>query len=65
MVRFIDPRARVGTNLESYELARDVRAEKGKGAVVGLLANGFPDSDIFVGKVGEVIAERLPGVEVR
>lgn len=65
MVRFHDPRARVGTNLESYDLARDVRVDNGKGVVVGLLANGFPDSDIFMGKVGEVIAERLPGVEVR
>ena len=65
MGRFHDPRARVGTNLESYDLARDVRADEGKGVVVGLLANGFPDSDIFIAKVGEVIGERLPAAELR
>jgi len=65
MVRFHDPRARVGTNFESYDLAHDVRANNGKGIIVGLLANGFPDSDIFVTKVGEVIAKRLTDVEIR
>ena len=65
MVRFHDPRARVGTNLEAYDLARDVREDAGNGVIVGLLANGFPDSDVFIAKVGEVIGERLAGVELR
>jgi hypothetical protein len=33
--------------------------------VIGLLANGFPDSEAFLGELGSVLAERVPGLDVR
>jgi hypothetical protein len=32
---------------------------------IGLLANGFPDSEVFLSKVATVLKERLPNVTTR
>lgn len=62
MVKFIDPRGSVATEMEPYELSAEVRANQGSGMTIGLLANGFPDSEVFIRKVGDAIVERLPDI---
>lgn len=64
MINFHDPRAEVATPMESYALSHGF-SETGAGTTVGLLANGFPDSDNFLEKVGEVLQERLPDIEIK
>ena len=65
MVKFVDPRGEVATPIEPYELGRDIRPDQGDGVTVALLANGFPDSENFLVKVGEVLIERLPKLKVK
>ena len=43
----------------------DIRADQGAGFTVGLLANGFPDSELFLTKVGDALKARLPNVETK
>lgn len=62
MVQFIDPRGSVATEIEPYELSKDIHANNGSGIAVALLANGFPDSEVFIRKVGDAIKKRLPNV---
>jgi hypothetical protein len=62
VLSFVDPRAEVATPVESYELSADWSAGP---PAIGLLANGFPDSEAFLHELGQVLAERLPGVEIR
>jgi hypothetical protein len=62
MIKFVDPRGSVATEIEPYELSKDVRANKGLGISVALLANGFPDSEVFIRKIGEAIQRRLPDI---
>ncbi|MDC0068827.1 hypothetical protein OAL10_08560 [Gammaproteobacteria bacterium] len=63
MIKFIDPRGSVATEVEPYELSKDIQAEQGAGITVALLANGFPDSENFIKKVGEVLKERVPKIQ--
>ncbi len=65
MVKFVDPRGEVATPIEPYELGRDIRSDQGDGVTVALLANGFPDSENFLVKVGEALIERLPKLKVK
>jgi hypothetical protein len=62
MIRFVDPRAQVATAMEAYTLAADFSDGP---PPLGLLANGFPDSEAFLDEVGAVLAERLPGVVIK
>ena len=62
MIKFVDPRGSVATEIEPYELSKDIRANKGLGISVALLANGFPDSEVFIRKIGEAIQRRLPDI---
>lgn len=56
-LEFIDPRAEPGTPVEPYELSIDLD----DGAVsIGLLANGFPDSEAFLDHVEKSLAQQLP-----
>lgn len=48
MIKFIDPRGKVATPIEPYELSKNVRENEGEGLSVALLANGFPDSELFL-----------------
>ena len=61
MIRFVDPRGAVATPVEPYELHGDWSTPP----VVGLLANGFQDSEAFLAEIGTVLTERVPGAEVR
>ena len=65
MVEFLDPRGRMATAVEAYELKYDVRANDGSGVTVGLLANGFPDSELFLTKIAAVLKARLPNVTTK
>jgi hypothetical protein len=62
MIKFVDPRGSVATEMEPYELSKDIRANKGSGITVALLANGFPDSEVFIRKIGEAMQRRLPDI---
>jgi hypothetical protein len=61
VISFVDPRAGTAVPVEPYE----VRVDWSGPPTVGLLANGFPDSDAFLDEVGTVLAERVPGLTVR
>ena len=56
-VQFHDPRAGGAAPIEEYNLSIDPRAD---GVSIGLLANGFPDSENFLTAVETVLAEHLP-----
>lgn len=62
VIRFVDPRAEVATPVEPYELQADW---SGDPPAIGLLANGFPDSEAFLAEIGAVLADRVPGVVIR
>jgi len=62
MIKFIDPRGSVATEIEPYALSMDIRAQKGLGVTVALLANGFPDSELFIRKIGKALEKRLPDI---
>ena len=55
-VQYHDPRAEPMTAPEPYTLSASLEGP----VVIGLLANGFPDSVNFLIQVGDVLAERLP-----
>ena len=65
MVRFHNPTARTAVAPEPYELSCDIRSKDGADLTVGLLANGFPDSEVFIRKVGESIQKRLPNINTK
>ena len=65
MIKFIDPRGRVATPIEPYKLSKNVRKNQGDGITVALLANGFPDSELFFSKIGEAITKRLPKLNIK
>ncbi|NKB99380.1 MAG: hypothetical protein GKR90_12920 [Pseudomonadales bacterium] len=65
MVQFLDPRGEIATAEEIYNLTQDIRADEGAGMTVGLLANGFPDSEKFLSKLGTVLESRLPKVKTK
>lgn len=62
MIEFEDPRAEPGMAVEPYDLCIDLA----DGAVtVGLLANGFPDSEAFLDHVEKALAISLPAATFR
>ncbi len=62
MIEFHDPRAATTVTALPYGLGIDLEAEQG--VTVGFLANGFPDSDVFLEIVADALARRT-GVTVR
>ena len=65
MIRFHNPVAKTAIAPEPYELSCDIRPKDGADLTVGLLANGFPDSEVFIRKVGEAIQKRLPNITTK
>lgn len=63
MIEFHDPRARTAVDAEPYDLR--IGVGQGGALTVGLLANGFPDSEKFLRSIGAALAARHPGLEVR
>ena len=60
MLQFLDPRAEPGAEPEPYELAANLDERP----TVGLLANGFPDSERFLDQVEHVLGEVAPDLPV-
>ena len=62
MVEFIDPRAEPGAAVDPYELSVDLTAGS---PTIGLVANGFPDSESFLDQVEKALAVALPDASFR
>ena len=62
-MKFHDPRGEVATPQEAYQLRVDLAATQD--VTVGLLANGFPDSESFLAHIGAAFSELLPGIRVK
>jgi hypothetical protein len=62
MIQFIDNSGAISTQEEFYDLSLDIRPDAGSGVTIALLANGFPDSELFTKKVGAALEARLPNV---
>ena len=60
-IEFHDPRAKPLAEAEPYT----PRADLGAAHVVGLLANGFPDSEAFLQAMEGALAERLPNAKFK
>ena len=64
MITFHDPRAQSATEVEAYELSFPLQ-EGGEGVTIGLLANGFPDSQNFLEQVGQAFTQRFSKVSTK
>ncbi len=60
IMKFLDPRGASSQPHEKYDLSADIRLNDGAGTSVSLLANGFPDSQLFLEKVAAALKARLP-----
>ena len=63
MIKFVDPRGEASADEQAYLLSCDLRSDAGESITIALLANGFPDSELFVKQVGLALEERLPKVK--
>ncbi len=61
-VAFVDPRAEAGAPIEDYNLTIDLTAGP---ATVGLVANGFPDSEKFLDLISDALQAQQPHISVR
>lgn len=57
MIDYFDPRAEPGRPVEPYELSVD---PSGEPIAIGLVANGFPDSEAFLDHVEKALAHEIP-----
>jgi hypothetical protein len=65
MIEFHDPRAPAAVAITPYTLAIDLEGrDAGKDVTIGFLANGFPDSDVFLEEVATAMTRRT-GVKAR
>ncbi len=62
MVDYHDPRAEV--NVENFPYNLGITLRGSNQTTVGLLANGFPDSENFLDQIAEVLMEREPGLKL-
>lgn len=62
MIEMVDPRAEPGNPVEPYELSIDIGAAP---ATIGLVANGFPDSEAFLDQVEKALAVAVPTASFR
>ena len=65
MVDFLDPRGQTSIEVDVYDLKLNVRKNEGSNVTVGLLANGFPYSELFMTKIAAVLEKRLPKIKTR
>ena len=63
MIEFLNPDAAVGVEQTPYSLS--VSVDGSAQTTIGLLANGFPDSVEFLNQVGEAVARRRPGINLK
>lgn len=65
MIEFHDPRAATVVAITPYTLGIDLEGQDaGKAVTIGFLANGFPDSDVFLEEVAAAMSKRT-GVKAR
>lgn len=60
-VQYVDPRGEPAAAADPYALADPLD----EGTVIGLMANGFPDSVAFLDRVEEALTATVPGVSFR
>ena len=60
MIEYHDPQANSSVAVTPYQLSVGLAA--GKNVTVGLLANGFPDSENFLNLVAEALEIEVPGI---
>lgn len=65
MVDFLDPRGQTSIAVDVYDLKLNVRTNEGSNITVGLLANGFPDSELFMTKIAAVLEKCLPKIKTK
>jgi hypothetical protein len=58
MIEFHDPRAPTDVTVTPYALSIDLGRESD--VTVGFLANGFPDSDVFLQALADALVARIP-----
>jgi hypothetical protein len=63
MIEFHNPQGERAVPADPYTLGIDLAANPP--SVVGLLANGFPDSENFLRHVGTELERLIDGIEVR
>jgi hypothetical protein len=63
-IAFFDPRGKLTGTADAYALGLGARLEA-PGVVVGLLANGFADSELFLAHVGRALRKHVPTVTLR
>ncbi len=62
MIEYHNPEAAVGIETTPYQLSAEIQ---GAGAInIGLLANGFPDSEKFLHELGSAMQRIEPGITV-
>ncbi len=62
MIEYHNPEAQVGIEAIPYTLSLAMRT--GEPLRLGLLANGFPDSENFLNSVGEAMQANIDGLKV-
>lgn len=62
MIEYHDPRGETDIEQFPYTLSSKIRGSNK--ITIGLLANGFPDSENFLDHIAEVIKENEPGVTI-
>lgn len=62
MITFLDPRSEPGAPVEPYDLHVDAEAAP---LTIGLVANGFPDSEAFLDQVEKALAVAVPAASFR
>lgn len=62
MITFLDPRSEPGAAIEPYDLRVDVESAP---STIGLVANGFPDSEEFLDQVEKALAVAVPHASFR
>jgi hypothetical protein len=60
-IEFLDPRAEPGLMADPYDLRMNTKTA---GLTIGLLANGFADSAVFLEELGMNLKKRLPEVSL-
>ena len=63
MIDYHDPRAEFDVQQFPYELG--IKLKGSNQVTIGLLANGFPDSENFLNKIAEVIQADEPGITIK
>ncbi len=62
MIEYHNPTAEAGVEVLPYTLSKKIRGANK--VSVGMLANGFPDSEAFLAELAEVLNEKEAGIEI-